>query len=152
MAENTNAAIKRCKGDIIKILYMDDYLAHPNSLENLVKSFKGGWLATGCIHDAGDGTPMNAHRPSFEGIPNGANTIGSPSVVAFENNNPLLFDETMSWLLDVDYYKRLHERYGPPTLVKDLDVVIGTGSHQMTHILTDKEKLDEELYLTKKYA
>ena len=55
MAENTNATIKKAKGEIIKILYMDDYLAHPDSLKNIVGNFKGGWLATGCVHNFGDG-------------------------------------------------------------------------------------------------
>lgn len=152
MAENTNAAIKKSKGEIIKILYLDDYLANQNALENIVKSFKGGWLATGCVHDMGDGNPINPHVPSFDGIPEGRNTIGSPSVVAFENKNPLLFDESMTWLLDVDLYQRLHDRYGLPTLLNDLDVVIGIGNHQMTNILTNEQKLAEEVYLNKKYV
>ena len=152
MAENTNAAIKKCKGEIIKILYMDDRLAHENSLKEIVDIFKGGWLATGCVHDNGDGKLFNPHLPSYEGIPNSINTIGSPSIVAIENKNPILFDENMSWLLDVDYYKRLYERYGEPTLLNDLNVIIGVGSHQMTHILTDEEKLMEQNYLNYKYA
>ncbi len=152
IAENTNAAIKKCKGDIIKILYMDDYLAHPNSLLNLVKSFKGGWLATGCVHDAGDSNFLNPHLPSCEGIFEGVNSIGSPSVVAIENKNPLFFDENMSWLLDVDYYKRLHDRYGSPTLLTDLDVVIGIHNGQMTNLLTKQEKEEEFNYFNKKYG
>lgn len=151
MAENTNAAIKKCKGDIIKILYMDDYLAHEDSLANLVNNFKGGWLATGCLHD--DGMNIgNPHLPKWnDNIKDGVNTIGSPSVVAIENNNPLFFDEKMSWLLDCDYYVRLEQRYGKPTLLDSLDVVIGLGKHQMTHILTDDEKISESNYMGKKY-
>lgn len=152
MAENTNAAIKKCKGEIIKILYMDDYLANPHTLENLVKNFKGGWLATGCVHDAGDGVGLYPHTPFYGGIPQGINTIGSPSVVAFENKDPLLFDETMSWLLDVDYYKRLYERYGPPTLVNDFDIVMGIHSGQMTNLLTNDQKEAEVRYLNSKYG
>ena len=152
MAENTNAAIKKSKGEIIKLMYMDDYLAHSESLKMIVDNFKGGWLATGCAHDNGDGKLFNPHLPSYEGIPNNMNTVGSPSVVAIENNNPLLVDENMSWLLDVDYYKRLYERYREPTLLNDLNVIIGIGSHQMTHILTDEEKLMEQNYLNYKYG
>ena len=150
MAENTNASIKKCKGEIIKILYMDDYLAHPDALKNLVTEFRGGWLATGCLHDAGDGKLINPHRPSYDGIPYQVNSIGSPSVIAVENNDPLLFDEKMSWLLDVDYYKKLYERYGEPTLLNSLDVAMGIGEHQMTNILTDEQKLAEQDYLNSK--
>lgn len=152
MAENTNSAIKKAKGEIIKIMYMDDYFANEYSLENIVKNFQGGWLATGCLHDDMKSEPTNPHYPSYEGIHKNINTIGSPSVIAIENNEPLLFDEGMSWLLDVDYYKRLYVRYGRPTLLETVDVVIGVGSHQMTNILTNEEKLAEENYLNKKYA
>lgn len=152
MAENTNSGIKRARGEIIKILYADDYFAHKDALQYIVSSFKGGWLATGCLHDDG----MNVGMPHFplynHEIHTGENTIGSPSVIAIENDNPLLFDETMSWLLDCDYYKRLYERYGEPILLNDTSVILGVGEHQMTHILTGEEKLSEHQYIHQKYA
>lgn len=151
MAENTNSAIKKAKGDIIKILFMDDYFNHENALKNIVENFKGGWLVTGCVHNGG-GENYNPHLPSYNDmIHTGQNTIGSPSVLSFENNEPLLFDEEMSWLLDCDLYKRLYERYGEPTILNDLNVTIGVGDHQMTHLLTEEEKLSEHYYLNEKY-
>ena len=147
MAKNTNAAIKKAKGDIIKILYMDDYFAHDQALQTIVDNFKGGWLATGCIHNDRKRL-LNPHFPSWsEGIKQGVNTIGSPSVVAFENDNPLLFDENLSWLLDCELYTRLYKRYGQPAIFNDVNVVIGIGEHQMTHILTDEEKKKEVEYM-----
>ena len=150
MAENTNSAIKKATGDIIKILYMDDYLAHPDSLKNLAENFKGGWLATGCVHDYGDGELKDYHLASFDGIPN-ANTIGSPSVIAVENKDPLLFDENMTWVLDLDYYKRLYEKYGEPTILDSYDIAIGCGDHQVTHLLPEKDKRKEEKYFVEKW-
>lgn len=149
MPGTSNRVIESAKGEIIKILYMDDYLAHGNALQEIVDNFKGGWLTTGCLHDDGSGA-RNYHAPSFDGIPNNQNTIGSPSVIAFENNNPLLFDIHMSWLLDLDLYRRLNERYGPPTLLDTPNVTIGIHKGQMTHILSDKEKQAEADYLFKK--
>jgi len=151
MAETSNATIKKATGDIIKILYMDDFLAHPDSLAVIAKEFKGGWLATGCLHS--DGRQIRLpHLPTWsERVKAGENTIGSPSVISIENKDPLLFDENLNWLLDCELYGRLFERYGEPTLINDLNVVMGTGEHQMTHILTDKEKLDEHIYITQKY-
>lgn len=146
MAENTNAAIKRCKGDIIKILYLDDYFSSPNSLQRIADEFKGGWLASGCIHDDVI-HKYNEHYPTFDDrIFRGINTIGSPSVVAFENKEPLLFDENLSWMLDIDLYARLFDRYGMPTILNEVNVVIGVGDHQTTHILTDQEKQNEVKY------
>lgn len=146
MAENTNSAIKKSKGEIIKVLYMDDYLAHKDALKNLAEAEPFDWLATGCDHDF-NGQKHNPHLPSFEGILKGINTIGSPSVVAFRNDKPLLFDEKLSWLLDVDLYQRLYLKYGPPKLLDTIDTTIGIHEGQMTNILTDEEKQQEVDYL-----
>lgn len=151
MAENTNAAIKKAKGEIIKILFMDDYLHNEYALQRIIDVFTGGWLATGCMHDNGY-TQANPHMPFFNArIYAGVNTIGSPSVIAFENDNPLLFDESLSWMLDCDLYSRLHTRYGEPTYLLEINTVIGIGNHQTTHKLTDDQKNNEVEYVTEKH-
>ena len=151
MAKNTNEAIQKATGDIIKILYMDDYLAHPDSLKNIAENFKGGWLATGCVHDFGDGKLKNPHLAKLDGVLINSNTIGSPSVVAIENKDPLLFDENMGWVLDLDYYNRLFKRYGEPTILDSYDIVMGCGDHQVTNIMSEEEKKLEEKYLINKW-
>lgn len=153
MAENTNAAIKKAKGDIVKILFMDDYLWSRDALQHISDNFISGWYASGCVHTEDGITFSNPHKPVYsEDIWTGNNTIGSPSVVAFENDNPLLFDENLSWLLDCDLYARLYERYGAPTCVPYLDVAMGIGSHQVTNTMADTEKRKEFYYLKKKYG
>jgi hypothetical protein len=148
MAENTNAAIKASKGDLIKILYMDDYFKDEHALGAIVELFTGGWLVTGCINDQGYGE----HYPTYNhDIHTGNNTIGSPSVLTILNDSPLLFDESMTWMLDCDYYKRLYERYGPPTILNDINVVIGIHPGQATNRLSDDIKHKEEHYLHEKY-
>lgn len=155
MAENTNAAIKQATGQIIKILYMDDFLWNPLALQRVSDAFDKGakWYASGCVHTTDGISAYNPHMPSYnENIKGGANTIGSPSVIAFENNEPLLFDENLSWLLDCELYTRLHTRYGEPYLESSTDVAIGVGGHQTTQLLSEDDKLREHTYLTKKYA
>ena len=148
MAENTNAAIKQSKGEIIKILYQDDYLAHPRALEMVDKAFRGQWLVTGCAHDPGTHTHYARYNPR---IHEGINTIGSPSVLTLKNDNPLLFDESLTWLLDCDLYKRLYDLHGPPAILDDINVVIGTGEHQTTFLLDEETKLREHDYLLEKH-
>lgn len=151
MAENTNAAIRQADGEIIKVLYMDDYFAHDHALQDIVDAFEGKWLVTGCLHDDGQvvGEP---HVPLWNSQIHLNNTIGSPSVLTIENKEPLMFDERMSWTLDADYYKRLHERYGEPTILPSMNVVIGVGEHQMSHILTDPQKQKEQRMIQKKHG
>lgn len=151
MAANTNEGINRAKGDILKIIFMDDYFAHDNSLLKISETFEGRWLVTACEHD--NGTRGNPHYAWYnEEIHTGNNTIGSPSVLAFENEDPLLFDESLTWMLDCDLYKRLYDRYGVPTVLDDINVVIGIGEHQMTNLIDNETKIKETNSLIKKYA
>lgn len=151
MAANTNAAIRKSKGDLIKILYMDDYLAHEKALQEIVDNFKGNWLATGCTHDDRNKI-YHEHCPTWnDNILKGVNTIGSPSVVTIKNGLDIYFDEEMMWLLDCDFYRRLYDKYGPPDILNKVNVVIGIGEHQATNWMGQERKLQEEKYMKKKW-
>lgn len=145
MAENTNSAINQCKGDIIKVLYQDDYLAHKDALQDIVNVFDTWndgtdmWLITG--------TDTNPHPVWTDDIETGNNKLGSPSALSFRRQMDLRFDERMSWLLDVKLYMKMYKKYGLPVILDSIGVNIGQGPHQMTHILTDEEKLSEYKYL-----
>lgn len=155
MAQNSNEAIKLAKGEIIKILYMDDLLAHKHALKEIVDAMnkdKRYWLATACEHTHGKDR-FSKHIPKYvDDIHTGNNKIGSPSVIAFRNKEPLLFDEEMTWLLDCDLYKRLYDKHGVPIIINHTGVIIGVGEHQVTNILTQEDKNWEENYMQKKYA
>lgn len=152
MAPNTNEAIRQSNGDLIKVLYMDDYLAHKDSLWKIISHFEGEWLVSGCLHD--DGLEIfKPHTPEYsEDIHTGHNTIGSPSVLTIKNGDPLFFDENLSWLLDCDYYRRMHDKYGEPVILKDKNVILGLHPAQMTHLMGEPRKLEEYQYMLKKYA
>ena len=153
MAQNTNEAIRQSKGELIKILYLDDYMAHDDALEKIVKHFSGQWLVSACTHNIkGENITHQIHIPSYsEGIQTGNNTIGSPSVLTIKNDKPLMFDEEMTWMLDVVYYKQMYDKYGPPTILKDINVVIGLHSGQASNTMGDERKLWEHEYVKKKY-
>lgn len=144
MAPNTNEAIKHARGDLIKIMYMDDYFSDKTSLQALFDAFKGNWLICG--------TDNNAYPFWTDNIETGNNKLGSPSALMMINKMPSFFDENMTWLLDCDYYKRLYSRYGEPDILEGVYVNMGVGPHQVTHLLSREEKVMEEDYMKKKYA
>lgn len=141
---NTNRAMKKATGELIKILHMDDYLANKDALKEIVDNFKGGWLVTGCLHDNSDWL-YNPHYPSWnDNMRKGNNTIGAPSVITVKNDKEMLFfDEDLKWLFDCEYYDRMYKKFGMPTILNSLNVVIGIHPNQMTNILTDEEKKQE---------
>jgi hypothetical protein len=143
--------MKECTGELIKVMYMDDYFAHKDSLKLIVEAIKGkDWLVSGCIHDYGDGIMQSPHFPSTHGIEDNVNTIGSPSVMTIRNGLGIYFDESMTWLLDVDVYKRLLSKCGEPVILDDINVVIGVGEHQTTNLLSEEIKNAEFNYLKNK--
>lgn len=150
MPITSNRAIESCTGEIIKVLYMDDYFAHENALKNIVDAYPFSWLVTACNHDI-NGTQVNEHKAVFDGVLENVNSIGSPSVLAFKKDcHPTLFDEKLSWVLDTDLYKRLYFRYGKPKIIDDVNVTIGIHEGQMTNLLTEEQKQYEQLYLVDK--
>lgn len=158
MPENTNFGMRKATGELIKILYLDDYFAHDNALKEIVENFTDDdhWLATGCLHEKSEEgyfeTPHSPHYPKYsQDIHKGNNTIGSPSVITLRNGGLLLFDENLSFLLDCDLYKRYFDIYGPPKLITDLNVVIGIHSGQTSSTMPDNAKLDEFNYMKTKY-
>lgn len=153
-AENHNAAIKKSKGEIVKLMQMDDYFHHELSLQKIVDAFtpETQWLISGCMHT--DGTKLfYPHFPEWsDDIYTGNNTLGSVSTLAMRKDKALLFEEPLSWVVDCDLYYRLYLQYGKPALLKDFNVVIAIREDSLSNTITDEAKHKEVAYLIKKYG
>ena len=152
---NINNAIRHANGELIKILFQDDFLYDENSLQNQIESFKSGgkyWLAGTCC-DYNGRELYNINYPYYhDEIHYGRNTVSSPSAIMFKNENILEFDENLIWLMDVEYYKRLYDNYGLPVICKELCIVNRVHKDQVSHTLLTKEVQQNELkYIINKY-
>lgn len=143
MAENTNSAIRKSKGELIKILYMDDYLAHENALQDIVDTFKGEWLITGSDNNPSPYFTSDIHL--------GNNKLGSPSALTIRNGLNMYFDENLTWLLDCDFYRRLYDKYGLPDTLPGVNVNIGIHPGQASNLIPDKIKINEYEYEKEKF-
>lgn len=148
---NINNAIRMADGKIIKILFQDDFLYDKNSLKNIVDNFdlsKDKWLITACIHTKDGVTFFKSLIPKYNNLIHlGNNTISSPSVLTIKNDEPILFDEKLIWLMDCDYYKRCFQRFGKPKIIQETNVVNRIGPHQISNTLVKaKIKIRELLY------
>lgn len=152
MANNTNFAIDQAQGDLIKILFQDDYFYTEDSLGEIVKHFtpSAEWLVTSCTHQIDNPRQVtgNPHKPFYS---DSENTIGSPSVLTIRKDVTARFDPQFQWVLDLDLYKQLYRLYGSPKILQDINVVIGLGDHQTTNHLTDEFKIAEHQLLKQKY-
>lgn len=136
---NTNNSIVNADGDIIKIIFQDDFLYKDNSLESIVDEFKNddcNWLVSGCNHTHDDGQTFSNFMVPYwnDKIVIGVNTISSPSVLSFRNNRPCLFDEELTMLMDCEMYYQLYVRYGLPKIITDCLVTNRMHPHQISKL------------------
>jgi hypothetical protein len=82
----------------------------------------------------------------------GNNTMGCPSGMTIKNKNLLFFDEGLNWLMDVDYYKRMFDLHGEPSILEEITVVNRTWGERLTDTIPQSLKDKEFNMLKLKYA
>jgi len=125
-SSNMNNAILKSTGNIIKIMFADDFFVDDYSLFDSTKPIFDGhlWSVTACCHTR-DGKEL--FRPFFpryhDDIYLGSNTMSSPSTISMRRDNETLFDENINYLLDVEWYKRMCIKHGKPHINNRINVV-----------------------------
>jgi len=124
-ANNVNHAIKHAKGEIVKLLYMDDFFVDYHALGKIARAFElhaGKWLIGGFLCCNEDRTEFyNAREPWYgNAFVNGDNVTGNPSNYAVRRECALEMDENLAWIVDGEYFYRSYYHYGDPIMVKDL--------------------------------
>jgi GT2 family glycosyltransferase len=124
-AANVNSALKHATGDIIKILFMDDFFVDPFALQKIVDAFStnsGNWLLIGFTHCNSDRTQFFDTRTPWYGnkIVNGDNTTGNPSAYAVRKTCLLEMDENLLWIVDGEYFYRTYFYHGDPIILNDI--------------------------------
>ena len=141
---NTNKAIDMCSGDIIKVMFQDDFFYDDESLEKINNQFNTTdktWLVNGCNHTQNDG-----HSFYWEMYPKwndrlleGVNTISSPSVVSFKKETVNRFDENLVYFIDCEFYYGMNNKYGLPIFLNDVLISNRVGGHQISSNIGNKE-------------
>ena len=126
-ANNVNHAIKYAKGEIVKLLYMDDFFVDSNALGKIAKAFDerpGKWLIGGFLNCNENRTQFfNARLPRYDNAyVNGDNSTGNPSNYAVRRECALEMDENLAWIVDGEYFYRSYYHYGDPIMLEDIMV------------------------------
>ena len=153
---NINNCFKHANGQIIKVLFQDDFFVDDSSLGTQVFHFANNtnhWMATACCHSKDGINLHSAFYPMYhDRIQYGQNTISSPSVLMFKNKDVIEFDRNLIWLMDVDYYKRLYDAFGLPSICNYITVVNRQHDNQISNTLATDELRKKELeYVIQKY-
>lgn len=144
---NANAALDAARGDIVKILFQDDYLFRADALVRIADALASGrarWLLCGAWQADVAGRLHRPMLPRFNPLlALGRNTIGSPSVLAVRRDHAPRFDETLDWFMDVDFYLRCRRELGAPVLLEDWLVVNRRHPLQRSAQIRQSHRLDE---------
>ena len=134
---NTNKAIDMCSGDIIKVMFQDDFFYDDESLEKINNEFVSSdkmWLVNGCNHTQNDGNSFYCEMyPRWnDRLLEGVNSISSPSVLSFKNEVTNRFDETLVYFMDCEFYYGMNVAYGLPVFLDDVLISNRVGDHQIS--------------------
>lgn len=157
MAVNLNNAIKHANGQYIKILFQDDFLYEDFSLDVLLTHFVSynlQWMATASCHY--EEATKNFYKPIYpfyhDSIQYGHNTISSPSVIMMKNDDIIFFDENLFWLIDVDWYKQMYDKFGLPGICNYVSIVNREHSNRVSNTTATQSVRDLEFqYILDKY-
>ena len=126
ISANTNCALRNADGEILKVMFQDDFILTRTLVDELDKAFVDGvdWAVTGFAHTIDNGqTHYNPKLPQYnDRLLEGVNTLSSPSISAFRNGIDEYFDEKLTMLMDCDMYYRLYKYHGDPVVLKDYHI------------------------------
>jgi glycosyltransferase involved in cell wall biosynthesis len=157
---NLNNAISKCSGEIIKIMFQDDFFYDDEALEKIYYALSDSdrmWLLNGTNHtkDHGNSFYWDFYPQFNDNLLKGVNTISSPSVVAFKKEVDLRFDESLVYFMDLDYYYGMREKYGEPVYYNDI-LISNRFPHEnsISSSITNKEEMmiKETEYCLNKYG
>ena len=120
---NINKAMQYASGEIIKILYQDDFFVDAQALEKISKEFDNGakWVVNGFTHSHDKHEFFNTRVPFYgDHVLLGENTIGNPSNISVLNSEKIYMDESIMYVVDCEYYYRLKQKLDLPVVIQDI--------------------------------
>lgn len=125
-ANNVNSAIRHSTGEIVKLLYMDDFFVDRDALKKIVNAFEQNpdknWFISGFVHcNQNRSEYFNARQPWYGNkYVNGDNTTGNPSNYSVRRKYAIEMDENLKWIVDGEYFFRSYYHYGDPIMINDV--------------------------------
>ncbi len=156
---NTNAALDLCTGDIIKVMFQDDFFYDTEALEKINYCFENNeqkWLVNGCNHTQDDGYNFfNEMYPRWNPqILEGVNTISSPSVVTMRKEciETVKFDEKIFRTMDCEFYFHMNSKFNLPYFLDDVLITNRIHPGSLTEEHTGRKDYEDFLRKEIKYS
>lgn len=162
--KNWNAAIAKASGEYIKIMHHDDWFSTTSSLRKFVLLLDNNpdviFASSACCDISEDMKKSDyfireKDKKRIEKKPIyllKGNYIGAPSVTIFRNNQGIIFDKNLIWLVDIDFYIRFFQRERHFATTSESLINIGVSPTQITESCKNDKTLilSEFVYLNEK--
>ena len=155
---NTNNAIRNCSGEIIKVMFQDDFFYDSQALQKIYDSFddKHDWLVCGSNHTQNNGKSFyrNIYPKWNNRIIKGVNTISSPSVMAAKKKvfDQIKFDESLVMMMDCEIYFHIKKEFGQPIYLHEILVSNRIHQDQISSRYNSSSNSTNDLDLEIKYC
>ena len=160
---NWNRAIKLARGEWIKVMHHDDWLAKPEALEvfaNYAKKSQDD-LIFSAYSNITEGTRQNVllsklnqkalhHNPLHLFV---SNYVGNPSTTLVRNNRNSWYDENLKWVVDFEFYLQILKA-GKFNYINDALINVGIHERQVTKSVFRNRAVEipENIYMLKKHG
>lgn len=152
---NINKAMRYAEGEIIKIMFQDDFFVNFDALKIISAEFDKGakWTTNSFTHTTDKKNFFNT-KPSYyqDSVITGRNSIGNPSNISVHRDCRVYMDTELYYIFDCDYYWQLKHQNGMPNVIND--VLVCSRLHP-TSMSQDKDVVGllakETEYCCKKY-
>jgi glycosyltransferase involved in cell wall biosynthesis len=152
---NWNNAVSFAKGEMLRILAMDDYLAYPDAIKDSMNYMEthdeSKWFVS---HQYDEKNNQRVEwNPSWNDNILIINTLSGPSTVMIRKTmyNKVKMDPNLVYYLDTDWYYRIYERYGKPGIIPHRTWVNSIHDDQLTNIVINRKQLEIAM-LRQKYG
>ncbi len=164
--ENWNESIRRAGAPWIKLMHDDDWFLDPKALKVFAEAavqnpsidfFFSEY--TNVFLDGGrkQGTKVRLTRKRQKRLERNpktllsSNRIGPPSVTMHKNIPGILYDSTLKWLVDIDFYIRFLQHSKAMHITENL-IAVGVGDEQVTKQVfrNPQVEIPENLYFLNK--
>ncbi len=143
---NSNFGAVKARGEFIHFLHSDDLIASQFAYEDALKALSSGeksWLLFGGETNGATTIPELDNLNLF-----GINSVGGPSAIFIRSEAFDFFDEKLSMLMDIEFYKRTLSKYGPPEVLRSVYLRFGFGDWQIQNNISMGAIQNELEYLS----
>jgi len=150
IAKNLNNVVNLATGDVVKILFQDDFFYSETALSDVSSELMASdkrWFVSACNHysQTGQNFYEDFYPRKTSKLVDGFNSISSPSVVSFYRTAFEPFEVRLTYLVDCEWYLRMSHKHGLPIFGKKVQITNRVHESQATNWAKELKGLEVQL-------